>query len=320
MAGNQFVCNFLTFSRTLWSWRVIRNSKVPSSWSVSHSAAATINECVQMNDSRSWEQEFLSGEIFWGIISQDPSVPMANWFTWCDLAVFFLFNLEYYIMWILRKRSVSFLKYSISTGQAFGHCSGSIIGRDSSVPNPHVHICLVPYFLYYMREIFYRFLSSNFNWLFLKLNLFICDWQLVLPIHCVWERLKFESKKWSIHWPWPSKFDKVDVARMMDAFFSAPTSCRIFWNTQLMQDDWRIQITVVAICLKTSGIHTNILFIIKVKNFVLIQWSYWSPQSCWLLSLDWLVYYGHVVRYYFIYKYVSNFFDWVMRSTLNHTL
>jgi hypothetical protein len=44
VAGNQLVCNLLTYSRTLRSWRVIRNSKVPSSWSASHSAAATINE------------------------------------------------------------------------------------------------------------------------------------------------------------------------------------------------------------------------------------------------------------------------------------
>ena len=39
-----------------------------------------------------------------------------------------------------------------------------------------------------------------------------------------------------------------------------------------------------------------ILFIIKVKLLVLIKWSCRSPESCWLLSPEWLAYFDHVIQ------------------------
>jgi hypothetical protein len=54
----------------------------------------------------------------------------------------------------------------------------------------------------------------------------------------------------------------------MDTFLSAPTS-RI-WNTQLVQNHWQIQFVHIAICLIIFGAHMDILFIIRVKIFMLI--------------------------------------------------
>ena len=44
----------------------------------------------------------------------------------------------------------------------------------------------------------------NFNQLFLKLNQFICNWRLVLPIHCTW--LDFDAQ--NLHGCW---YDGVGV-------------------------------------------------------------------------------------------------------------
>jgi hypothetical protein len=55
----------------------------------------------------------------------------------------------------------------------------------------------------------------------------------------------------------------------------------------------RIQIEVVATFLIFFGAHMNLLFINKVKIFVLIEWSYMFPQLCLLLNLEWLV---HILR------------------------
>jgi hypothetical protein len=40
----------------------------------------------------------------------------------------------------------------------------------------------------------------------------------------------------------------------------------------------------------------NILFIIKMKILVLVKWSYKFPQSCWILSLEWLASFEHTVQ------------------------
>ena len=42
--------------------------------------------------------------------------------------------------------------------------------------------------------------------------------------------------------------------------------------------------------------HMNILFIIKVNIFMLMKWSYRSSQICWVLNLEWLSYFEHVVQ------------------------
>ena len=49
-----------------------------------------------------------------------------------------------------------------------------------------------------------------------------------------------------------------------DTFSSAPTSRRAR-NTQLVQDDYQIQIVPVAIFLIVFGARMNILFIVEVK-------------------------------------------------------
>ena len=51
------------------------------------------------------------------------------------------------------------------------------------------------------------------------------------------------------------------------------TSCRI-QNTQLVWDNWQIEIVHVAVCLV---VHMNLLFIIKVKILELSKWSYRPP-------------------------------------------
>ena len=51
----------------------------------------------------------------------------------------------------------------------------------------------------------------------------------------------------------------------------------------------------VVVCLIIIGAHMNILFMIKVKILVLIQWSYTSPKIMFLLSLERLAYFEHVL-------------------------
>ena len=57
----------------------------------------------------------------------------------------------------------------------------------------------------------------------------------------------------------------------------------------------KIQIEFMIIFLVIFGAPKNILFIIKVKIFFLIEWSYRS-QLCWLLGLELLVVFEHVVQ------------------------
>ena len=47
--------------------------------------------------------------------------------------------------------------------------------------------------------------------------------------------------------------------------------------------------------------HTSILFIIKGKIFVLVKWSCRSPSTpiIWLLNLQWLSYFEHILHYVF---------------------
>ena len=39
-----------------------------------------------------------------------------------------------------------------------------------------------------------------------------------------------------------------------------------------------------------------ILIIIKMKILVLVEWSYRSSQSCWVLNIEWLTYFEHTVQ------------------------
>ena len=50
-----------------------------------------------------------------------------------------------------------------------------------------------------------------------------------------------------------------------------------------------------VLCFIIVGAHMGFRFKTEVKIFVLMKWLYVPPWSCWLLSLDWLVYYEHVV-------------------------
>ena len=52
----------------------------------------------------------------------------------------------------------------------------------------------------------------------------------------------------------------------------------------------------LTICLVIFGAHVNILFLIKVKVLVLLKWSYRPSQLCQVLSLEWLVYFEHIVQ------------------------
>ena len=61
----------------------------------------------------------------------------------------------------------------------------------------------------------------------------------------------------------------------------------------------KIQIMFVAICLIIVRGHMNISFTIKVKILVLNMWSYRSLQPYWLLSLEWLGNFEHIVKFVF---------------------
>ena len=107
--------------------------------------------------------------------------------------------------------------------------------------------------------------------------------------------------------------DKVDVC-YLDTFLFAPTS-RMIWNKQSLRDHLQIQITPVVVRLTIFGAHMNILFIIKVKILVLIKWSYRSPQSRWLLSLEQLAYIlSTKCNLFWTYVFLLS----VLRPTSNH--
>ena len=42
--------------------------------------------------------------------------------------------------------------------------------------------------------------------------------------------------------------------------------------------------------------YMNFLYIFEAKIHALMKWSYRSPQSCWLLSLEWLAHSKHVLQ------------------------
>ena len=64
----------------------------------------------------------------------------------------------------------------------------------------------------------------------------------------------------------------------------------------------RFECIFIAICLMIFRTRMNILLSIKVKILVLAKWSYRSslPQSCWLLNMEWLAYFEHVVQFLLI--------------------
>ena len=66
---------------------------------------------------------------------------------------------------------------------------------------------------------------------------------------------------------------------------------------QIVEDDQQIQLVSIANC---QLVHMNILFIKKVKILVLINWSYVSTQSCWLLYQGWLACFEYIVQYSFM--------------------
>ena len=59
--------------------------------------------------------------------------------------------------------------------------------------------------------------------------------------------------------------------------FSPVPTFRSIRNTQLVRDDWQIQIVDVAIFLTNLGAHVYISFTIEVKILELIKWSYRFP-------------------------------------------
>jgi len=63
----------------------------------------------------------------------------------------------------------------------------------------------------------------------------------------------------------------------------------------LVQDDKQIQIVPVAIFFILFGDYMNMLSS-KVKILFLIKWSDRSSQLCWLMRLEWLTNFEHVVQ------------------------
>jgi hypothetical protein len=86
---------------------------------------------------------------------------------------------------------------------------------------------------------------------------------------------------------------------------------------QLLWVDKQIQIMHVVISFINVGAYMNILFIIKLKILVLIKWSYSSPQSRWLLNLEKLANFEHVVQ-----SLLTTCLFWCpsLNSHLNHTV
>ena len=85
-----------------------------------------------------------------------------------------------------------------------------------------------------------------------------------------------------------TKCDIMHFRVYLDHFLYAPTSCRI-WSKQLVQYNYQIQDIHVAICLIISKFIWIFYSFIKVKIFMLVKWSYMSPQLCmqlcWPLNL-----------------------------------
>jgi hypothetical protein len=109
------------------------------------------------------------------------------------------------------------------------------------------------------------------------------------------------------------KVSKVDVC-YSDTFLSASTSRRIWTSAR-----WLANLTVpAAVCLIIVRVHMIILIIIRVKLLVLIEWS--LPQSCWLLNLERLACFEHVVQSLFYTRvFVSFLFFFSFLSGLRWT-
>ena len=52
----------------------------------------------------------------------------------------------------------------------------------------------------------------------------------------------------------------------------------------------------------------NVVVIIKVKILTINSWSYKSIQFCWILNLEWLPYFEHIIQS--LFEHV--FFFWYM--------
>lgn len=74
---------------------------------------------------------------------------------------------------------------------------------------------------------------------------------------------------------------------------SAPTSRRICDSWRWLANSNPDHIHDSSWCLEL--IYMDILFIAKVNLLFLIEWSYWSPQLCHLLSL-WLTNFEHIMQ------------------------
>lgn len=76
-----------------------------------------------------------------------------------------------------------------------------------------------------------------------------------------------------------------------------------------------IQILYVAICLVFFGAHINILVAIKLKIFVLVEWSYTSPKAMFTVELRMLVRtFYHIVQSFLKHTFLES----VIKSTFNH--
>ena len=99
-----------------------------------------------------------------------------------------------------------------------------------------------------------------------------------------------------------------------------------YGNMRLVRDGSQIQMEAIATFLTIFGAHMNISFIIEIKIFVLIRWSYRSPQLCWLLNLEWLSYIEHVIQsilntcLFGIRSHTTNIFVKSKTTVLNHTV
>ena len=86
------------------------------------------------------------------------------------------------------------------------------------------------------------------------------------------------------------KAAKVDGSQMYTVFFTSPKFSPGIWNMWFVPDrgcrcfsSWFSELM-------------SILFIIKLKILMLDKWMYRSPQLCWLLSLEWLLYFEHAIQ------------------------
>lgn len=67
-------------------------------------------------------------------------------------------------------------------------------------------------------------------------------------------------------------------------------------RTRLVRHALQFQIMAVATFLVIYRAHLNILFVVKVKVFVLVKWSHRPPQSHQLLNLEQLIHFEHVIQ------------------------